>query len=87
MPKPRIDLAAAVHGAAKPAAAEAATPLPPPARPAARSRRGTKGVVIHVQPALWRRLRQLALDEETSVQALGVEAFTRLLEARRTDPA
>ena len=40
-------------------------------------------MVIHVQPALWRSLRQLALDEETSVQALGVEAFTRLLDESR----
>ena len=55
MPKPRIDLAAAVHGAAKPAGAETAAPTPPPARPAALRRRGMKGVVIHVQPALWRR--------------------------------
>jgi len=39
-------------------------------------------VLIHVSPELSRRLRQLALDEDTTLQALGLEAFERLLESR-----
>lgn len=58
--------------------------MPASSRPAAaKSRQGTKGVLIHVQPEMWRALRQLALDEETSVQALGIEAFARLIESLR----
>ena len=79
------DLAHAVHGAAR--------PQPAPVRPArsasaapgslrAPSRQGKRGVLIHVSPELSRRLRQLALDEDTTLQALGLEALERLLEIR-----
>ena len=60
-------LAAAVHGTAKPAPEELGTTMPSPARPAAKNRQGTKGVLIHVQPAMWQKMQQLALDEKTSV--------------------
>ena len=53
-----------------------------PARARASSREGTRGVLIRVEQDLSRRLRQLALDEDTSVQALGVGAFETLLQAR-----
>ena len=33
-----------------------------------------KGVVVQLKPDSWRALRQLALDESTSVQRLGIEA-------------
>lgn len=77
----KIDLAEAVHGAAT-------APRPAPrarrgkgnARPP--SRQGTRGVLVHVSPELWRAMRQLALDEDTSVQALGLEALEGLLRRR-----
>ena len=84
MPKPKIDLAAAVHGAAKSSMDPVSTTTPSSsAHPRAKSRLGRKGVLIHVPPETWRELRQLALDEDTSVQALGLEALTRLVESRR----
>ena len=39
-------------------------------------------VLLRVEPGVRRALRQLALDEDTSVQALGVDALMRLLEER-----
>lgn len=76
------DLAHAVHGAARP------QPVPVRSAPAASgrfrapSRQGKRGVLIHVSPELSRRRRQLALDEDTTLQALGLEALERLLEIR-----
>jgi hypothetical protein len=35
---------------------------------------GAKGVVVQLKADSWRALRQLALDLDTSVQRLGVEA-------------
>ena len=75
-----IDLAGAVHGAAQPAAvtpAPATTSTPRPGR--GPSRRGKHGILIHVEPELARRLKHLAVERDTSLQALGIEAFTRLL--------
>jgi hypothetical protein len=40
---------------------------------------GAKGIVVQLKPDGWRALRQLALDLDTSVQKLGVEAFTDLM--------
>ena len=75
------DLASAVHNAGKPAGP---APGPGDARRVPKSRQGTKGVLIHVTPTMSKALRQLALDEDTTLQALGVEAFERLL-AERTE--
>ena len=50
------------------------------ARPS--SREGKKGVLIYVSPGLSRELRQLALDEDSTVQALGHEALDSLLVQR-----
>lgn len=76
----RRSLADAVHGAA---IGQDATPQerqsgwrPPP------SRSGKKGVLIHLPVIRAKALRQLALDEDTTVQALGVEAFEALLRDR-----
>ena len=33
-------------------------------------------IVVQLKPDSWRALRQLALDMDTSVQKLGIEAFT-----------
>ena len=74
-------LADAVHGAA--AHPSAAKPLPAttarPGRGRSRSRQGKRGILIHVEPELARRLKHLAVERDTSLQALGVEAFQRLL--------
>ena len=52
-------------------------------RGAERGARGRHGadprILIHVEPELARRLKHLAVERDTSLQALGVEAFTRLL--------
>ena len=85
MSKKKLDLAGAVHGAARAGTGAVASVAGAPAAPVrarASSRAGTRGVLIRVEQDLSRRLRQLALDEDTSVQALGVEAFERLLETR-----
>ena len=61
----------------------AAKPLPAttarPGRGRSPSRQGKRGILIHVEPELARRLKHLAVERETSLQALGVEAFQRLL--------
>ena len=73
------DLVSAVHNAGK-----SAEPGPGPvaARRVPKTRQGTKGILIHVTPTMSKALRQLALDEDTTLQALGVEAFEHLIEER-----
>ena len=81
MPKPKSDLATAVHSASRAPAAppsDAAIAVAPK-RP---SRRNTKGVVINVTPEMNKALRQIALDEDTTLQALGVGVFERLIAER-----
>ena len=66
-----IDLAGAVYGAAQPAvAAPATTSMPRPGR--GPSRQGKHGILIHVEPEMARRLKHLAVERDTSLQALGV---------------
>ena len=83
MARPPIDIASAVHGAAR---TRASAPAPDRTARKPRSRQGTKGIVTYVSPELSRALRQIALDEDTSLQALGIEAFQALLERRGRDP-
>ena len=85
MARPKLDIAAAVHGAARvrqtpPAPAPEPTPTPATSRP--KSRAGKTGIVVYVAPELARALRHLAVDEGSSLQALGVEALEALLERR-----
>ena len=47
-----------------------------------KSRAGKTGIVVYVPPELARELRHLAVDEGSSLQALGLEALTELLERR-----
>ena len=69
------DLASAVHRASGPHPKTAARRrYSPPA-----TRQGTKGVLIHVTPEMSKALRRLAIDEDTTLQALGVRAFELLL--------
>jgi predicted HicB family RNase H-like nuclease len=39
--------------------------------------------LLRLDPALHKRLRLLAVEEDTTVQQLGVEALEMLLQARR----
>ena len=48
--------------------------VPPP------SRRGKKGISIYVDAAFHKRLRMLALVHDTTIQALGEQAFDLLFE-------
>ena len=43
----------------------------------------TKGVFLRLPVDLHRKLRQLALDEDTSLQVLGLEALEQILDKRR----
>ena len=87
MPKqPKVDLATAVHGAAqKNTEPERRLPPRPGIKPGLRgeSRQGKKGILIHVEPEIRRQLRRIAVNEDTTLQALGVEALTRLIEERQ----
>ena len=54
----------------------AAPPRAPTARPP--SRAGKRVLSIYLDPLAWKQLRQLALQEETTTQALGEEAVNLL---------
>ncbi|MCY4564640.1 MAG: hypothetical protein OXE40_09195 [Gammaproteobacteria bacterium] len=86
MARPKTDLAAAVHSAGRAAAAPAPAVSevvePPRASYPRPSRRSTRAIVIHVSPDMRKALRQVALDEDSSLQALGLEAFENLLRSR-----
>lgn len=82
--RPKLDIATAVHGAARVRQAPP-EPIPTPARratPIPKSRAGKTGIVVYVAPELARALRHLAVDEGSSLQAIGVEALEALLERR-----
>ncbi len=50
------------------------------APPVRRSRPAdAKGVNVQLKPDSWRAMRQLALDQNTSVQKIAVEAFNDLM--------
>ena len=53
-----------------------------PSAAARPSRAGKKGMLIYIDPALSRRLKYLALDEDKTLQQLGVEALEMLLASR-----
>ena len=44
------------------------------------SRQGKKGVLFHVDPAIAKRLKLLAVEHDTSIEALGIEALNLLFE-------
>ncbi|HEY1432441.1 MAG TPA: ribbon-helix-helix domain-containing protein [Stellaceae bacterium] len=77
----------ATRPAAEPVAEDTATePLAVKAGPASTrppSRVGKRVLSIYLDPIAWRQLRELALDLETSTQALGEEAVNLLFEKHR----
>lgn len=74
---PKVDLSAVVA-----LARSGAKGRPAPAGRQGTGRDGRVAFMVHVDPELRRRLRQLATDEETTHQALGVEALEKLLAER-----
>ncbi len=68
-----IDLTVAVNSES----AEIATGERPP------SRVGKRVLSIYLDPLAWKQLRQLALDSETTTQALGEEAVNLLFAKHR----
>jgi len=65
------------------AAAEPVTAESSPASTRPPSRVGKRVLSIYLSPIAWRQLRELALDLETSTQALGEEAINLLFEKHR----
>ena len=77
----------ATRPTAEPVAEDTATePVTVKAVPASTrppSRVGKRVLSIYLDPIAWRQLRELALDLETSTQALGEEAVNLLFEKHR----
>ena len=63
---------------------EAAPSAPP--TPVPQSRQGKKAITGHFDPAVSRQLKQLALDRQTTVQALLAEALNDLFEKHGRNP-
>lgn len=61
-----------------PAAVVAAPHQPKPATVRPPSRAGKRVLSIYLDPIAWKQIRQLALDIDTSTQALGEEAINLL---------
>jgi hypothetical protein len=51
-----------------------------------RAERDVRGLLIRVNSAGYRELRQLALDEDRTLQSLAVEALNDLLKSRGLKP-
>ena len=58
----------------------------PPAKASKRAKPAIVPVNVLITPSDRKRLRQLSLDTEMSLQKLGHEAWNRLLEARGLEP-
>ena len=52
----------------------------------ASSRDGTKGVLTHVRPSLAKQLKRIAVEEDTTMQAIGLEALEALVRSRGQEP-
>ena len=48
------------------------------------SRQGKKGVLFHVDPGVAKRLKMLAVEYDTTIEALGIEALGLLFERYAT---
>lgn len=65
-------------GAEEPAAAATSVEGSHPTGKRPPSREGKRVLSIYLDPLAWKQLRQLALDSDTSTQALGEEAVNLL---------
>lgn len=74
------------HAQADPSVAPAAQPETHRKVALAPSRQGKRALTVYVSPDTWRELRQLALDEGSSVQALVGEALDLLARSRGKHP-
>jgi len=54
--------------------------------PRGRTERDVRGLLVRVNDAGYRALRQLALDEDTTLQSLAVEALNDLLRKHGSKP-
>ena len=84
------DLATALKeasGKRQPSVSEPETPSPSSETSyLAPSRRGKKAVTGHFDPVVSRQLKQIALDHDTTVQALLAEALNDLFEKYHSNP-
>src|SRR5690349_9167328 len=81
MPKrPSLFAVNPVEAAEEPALAPTPPPTPKPATTRPPSRAGKRILSIYLDPVAWRQIRQLALDADTTTQALGEEAINLLFE-------
>ena len=71
--------APAEASAAEPAPAEAVAATPPPAR-GARRNAAVKTAMIRINPEGWRELRRLAIDLDTPLDDLLIEAANEMLQ-------
>ena len=84
MPR-KTSLSAALKGATiakKEPTAPAAPPPPPKSAAIPPSRTGKKTIAAHFDPAVSRQLRQLALEQDSSMQELLREAINDLFEKK-----
>ncbi|UFP97293.1 hypothetical protein ISF26_24520 (plasmid) [Gloeobacter morelensis MG652769] len=75
-----------IEPAPSPAANRPAESSPTASAPVPPSRVGKKAITGHFDPAVSRQLKQLALDRQTSVQALMAEALNDLFEKHGRSP-
>jgi hypothetical protein len=66
-----------------PAPVTVATPESRPSKPRPPSRTGKRVLSVYLDPIAWKQLRQIALDADTSMQALGEEAVNLLFQKHR----
>lgn len=79
MPKrPSLFAVNSAEAAEDAAPALPSTPAPRPATVRPPSRAGKRILSIYLNPVAWKQIRQLALDTDTSTQALGEEAINLL---------
>jgi hypothetical protein len=76
--------------AARREATRAASPVPEARDAAGRRTRqpdGRKGILVRAHPAAWKALKQIALDDERTLQDLMTEAINDMLRKHGRPPA
>ena len=79
--KPAAETAVSADAAIDESPLNDASPAPMSRRPP--SRAGKRVLSVYLDPLAWKQLRQLALDTETTTQALGEEAINLLFAKHR----